>query len=48
MNNFLKKIKLYELDNRFYSEYRDFAWYRNQAAQGDYVESVNFNKINTW
>lgn len=48
MNNFLKKIKLYELDNSFYSIYRDFAWYRNQAAHGDYVGEVSFEKINNF
>jgi len=48
MNNFLKKIKLYELENSFYSIYRDFAWYRNQAAHGDYVGEVSFEKINNF
>ncbi len=47
-NNFLKKIKLNELDNSFYRLYRDFAWYRNQAAHGDYVGEVSFEKINNF
>ena len=46
MNKFLKKIKLCELDNRFFSEYKDFAWYRNQAAHGDYTGDVTLDKIN--